>query len=262
MAVEAREASTVVLMRDRASDGRPEILLMRRHAKANFGAGAYVFPGGMLEPQDFSRDVLALASGMSVEEAATEMPGIDPPERALGLRIAAFRETFEEAGVLLAQREDQHWFHPTLKEAGELKAARLDSDYYGLVRRLGLQLPMDELVYIGHWITPECRPVRFDTRFFLLPVTEHLEVLPDRQEVFDELWITPQDAVDMEQQGELKLMNPTVINLEWLSGYAATTEAVKDLRGKTVETIRPKIALTPQGKERIVHPWDEDYANI
>ena len=263
MGVSARDASTVVLMRDSdGGQGSPEVLLMRRHAKANFGAGAYVFPGGMLEAQDYSPEVLSLAMGMSVGEAAREMPEVEPPERAMGLRIAAFRETFEEAGVVLAKREDGAWFHPTPEEAEIMHTARGDEEYYGLVRRLGLRLPMDDLIYFGHWITPEIRPLRFDTRFFLLPVTEHLEAMPDWQEVVDEIWVGPEEAVALARQGKLRVMNPTVTNLEWLAEYHTTAEAVAALRQKTVETIRPKIVATPEGKERIVQPWDEDYTRI
>ena len=261
MEVIARDASTVVLMRDRDEGaGPPEVLLMRRHAKANFGAGAYVFPGGMLEPQDYSPDVLALASGMSVAEAAREMPDVQPAERALGLRIAAFRETFEEAGALLGRRQNGDWFHPSGEEARLMQSARDDEDYYALVRQLGLRLPMDNLVYFGHWITPVCRPVRFDTRFFLLPVTEHLDAMPDHQEVFDDKWVTPAEAVEQQARGELRLMNPTLVNLSWLAAYGSTMEAVEALREKTVETIMPRVVTMPDGRERIIQPWDEDYA--
>ena len=256
----AREAATVVLMRDRSPEhGEPEVLLMRRHAKANFGAGAYVFPGGMLEAADYSPAMLNLVRGMTVEEAASEMQGVDPPEKALGLRVAALRETFEEAGVLLARREDGSEFHPTQEQAAALHHARTGADFAAVVQGLGLNLLVDQLVYIGHWITPVCRPIRFDTHFFLVSVTGRVEASPDRQEVMDEIWLTPSEALEQNKKGELRLMSPTMTNLEWLSVYGSTAETIEVLKEKPVQTILPKIIADSDGKEHIVHPWDKEY---
>jgi len=263
MGVTAKEAATVVLMRDRnnGSSG-PEVLLMRRHAKANFGAGLFVFPGGMLEPEDYSPHALELCDGLTIEQAAAEIPDSEPVEKALGFRVAALRETFEEAGVLLARRADGTEFHPTDQEAPRLLKARADEHYLELVEELGLRLPVGDLVHIGHWITPVCRPIRFSAHFYLVSVAGAVVAKPDRTEVFDDKWVTPSEALELHERGELPLMSPTIINLRWLADYASTQDALTALRGKKITTIQPKIVVREDGKEQLYHPWDQEYATL
>src|SRR5215469_13393107 len=88
-----RPASTVLLLRDHAAAGEIEVFMMVRHHQIEFNSGALVFPGGSVDNND--REIAART------ELYGGGNGLD--ESALGFRIAAIRETFEESGILLAR---------------------------------------------------------------------------------------------------------------------------------------------------------------
>lgn len=267
MPVLPKDAATVVLIRDGApGGGGPEVLLVRRHAHANFAAGAYVFPGGMLEESDYGQAAQGLSPGLSTEAAHGMIGDPHPCEKSLGLFVAGIRETFEEVGVLLAKKNGSPWLATMADE--EAFASAREQMYQGeigfisWVQGLGLTLATDDLVYFAHWITPAIRPKRFDTRFFIVQVDRDVDVRTDRKEVFDRVWITPEEASRRQQGGELELMRPTLANLELLAPYATSRQAVAAMRERQIPTILPKIVETPDGGRIVLHPGDEGYDTI
>ena len=94
----AAPSATVVLLRDAGHD--IEVFLLQRHAQSFVLGGAYVFPGGSLDAADCGEPLLAASVGVSPARAGEQLELA--PERALGHWGCAIRETFEEAGVLLA----------------------------------------------------------------------------------------------------------------------------------------------------------------
>ena len=102
--VPIKPAATVMLVRD-AADGEPgvEVFMMRRTTNAVFGAGMYVFPGGRVDGMDGADDIAPFCRGLD-DVAASEQLGVD--HGGLAYWVAAVRECFEEAGVLLAERRD------------------------------------------------------------------------------------------------------------------------------------------------------------
>src|SRR4051794_25721042 len=97
--VPVRPASTVVVLRD--MPGGPEVFLVRRNLTIAFMAGAHVFPGGRVDAADADCD----AAWCELPEAETSPPGAPPP----AFRVAALRELFEEAGLLLARNAAGDW---------------------------------------------------------------------------------------------------------------------------------------------------------
>lgn len=265
MPVAPKDAATVVLMRDRVPDGgEPEVLLVRRHPQANFAAGAHVFPGGMLEEGDYGEAARRLSPGLLACAAQSVIADIEPREKALGIFIAAIRETFEEVGVLLARDKNGSRWRTGERDGSALAEAREDMyrgsvDFISWVSGMQLTLATQDLVYFAHWITPDTRPKRFDTRFFLARVDRFVDVQTDRREVFDRLWVTPAEAVRRHEKGKLNLMTPTVKNLELLGNFSSTEEAIKTLKEAPVQTILPKIRFTPDGERKVLHPGDKDY---
>ena len=90
-------AATVVVLRD-TPDG-PEVFMVRRHDEARFMAGAHVFPGGRVEPDDLRDPDGPCLRGT---DEAHRLPSDLPAREAMAFHVAAIRELFEEAGVLLA----------------------------------------------------------------------------------------------------------------------------------------------------------------
>ena len=62
VALEPLPAATVTLVRD--SGAGPEVLMLQRNFQSGFMPGMYMFPGGALDPSDYSEQACALCSGL------------------------------------------------------------------------------------------------------------------------------------------------------------------------------------------------------
>jgi 8-oxo-dGTP pyrophosphatase MutT (NUDIX family) len=238
--------------------------MVQRHAEDAFAAGAFVFPGGVLEEADSGAESLALSTAFSPAQARAALGTVDSPERALGFYLAAIRETFEEVGVLLARTAaGELWQpHPGKEPTWRAVRAALREGRLGFAEwlgREGLRPAADALVYFAHWITPEGRPKRFDTRFFLASVDGRVPVKPDQAEIVGYRWIAPAEAVAAYHHGTMRMVNVTVKNLELLAGFDGVQAALAGLRNRAVRPIRPKLVPLSDGGVRIVHPWEPGY---
>lgn len=177
-------AATLLLLRGCGT--RLEVLMLRREAALKFMGGMWVFPGGRVDPSDCT----PTAAAQAAESPATE-PGLRaldgsplPDALALGLRIAACRETWEEAGILLARRRDGG--SPDQRQLHALQAERERVTTPGaFTQRLaaaGLLLDVGRLVSWAHWITPSHERRRFDTRFFTAGMPEGQSASTDGRE--------------------------------------------------------------------------------
>jgi 8-oxo-dGTP pyrophosphatase MutT (NUDIX family) len=151
-----RPAATIVLLRPGPQG--PEVLMLRRTQSAAFLGGAYGFPGGSLDAADADPAVLARVTGKTEEEANAKMKLA--AGSALAYFVAAVRECFEEAGVLLA----------TTAQGGHLSAERVqalmrhrNAPFNAFLAEEDLYVPAGDLAYYGHWITAPGRSRRFDT---------------------------------------------------------------------------------------------------
>src|SRR5262245_59146557 len=155
-AVEARLASTVMVVRD-APDAGVEVLLTERHSNMRFMAGAFVFPGGAVGESDYDTALVA-----QLAAAAPAWPHPDEPRHEWAHTLAALRETFEEAGLLLGAPASAAPQLPSLRErmmAGESLSK--------LLAQSGIRLDLGQLVPFVQWVTPRANPIRFDTRFYI-----------------------------------------------------------------------------------------------
>lgn len=222
-------AATVILLRDRPAF---EVLMIARAEGAAFAGGALVFPGGRVDPGDRDPSWTEHAAGLSA----------DPTLAAA--QIAAIREAFEEAGVLLARGPSG-----ALLSADEVRALspwranveRDDALFLTLVRRHGLSLAADQLTLFAHWIAPPGLHRRFDTLFFAAAFPDGQEILEDGDEATEALWISPEAAIAARAAGTRKIIFPTARNLELL-GVSQSTQAVVDFARQ--RPIRPVIPAT------------------
>lgn len=255
--MEIRDASTVLLLRD-TSQGL-EVFMVRRHLDSDFVGGAYVFPGGAVDPEDADPD---LVQGLD-DAAASHLLGLE----AGGLRffVAAVREVFEEAGVLLAYDREGRWVESW--DPGEI--ARY-ADYRRLLnareltmtdvcRREGLRVAADRLALFSHWITPPGPPRRFDTRFFLAAMPDLQDSLHDDQETVDSMWVRPAEALASAERGEVQIIFPTARNLEAVGQHPTVAEALQAAWARpAVGTIVPKV-VRDEGGIRVLIPGDAGY---
>ena len=252
-------AATLVLLRDRPAGG-VECLLMRRHMKSKFAAGDFVFPGGKIDPGDNPEDAARWCRGLEVKAAAQRLSLEAVPRTALGYWIGAIRETFEEAGLLLAVDADGRDVDITpARFADYRKACHRDNPaFWAMVRGERLQLATDRLVYFAHWITPEVQPLRFDTRFFAAMMPEGQEAIADEREITEVRWLTHGEAIEANARGELSLRNPTVKNLQLFDGASSTAAALARLDGREVRTILPRVIIEGD-KRRVLLPGEPGY---
>lgn len=252
-------AATLVLLRDRP-EGGVECLLMRRHLKSKFAAGDFVFPGGKIDAGDNPEDAVRWCRGLDVTAAAKRLRLEDAPRTALGYWIGAIRETFEEAGLLLAVGPDGRDVDVTPPRFVDYRKAchRDNPAFWAMVRGEVLRLATDRLVYFAHWITPEEQPLRFDTRFFAAPAPAGQQASGDDFEMTDLKWLTPQEALAAQTRREISLRNPTVKNLLLFDGARDTAHALDRLKDRVVTTIRPRVIM--EGDHRtILMPGDPGY---
>lgn len=248
--VAARPAATLALLRD-GEHGEMTVLLVRRHIQSDFNPNVFVFPGGSVAPSDREAET---TPGLCV--APTPRSG-DPTVLGSGFRVAALRECFEEAGVLLARRGSDFLARsPDDVDVVRADRAAVAAGTLGLralAERDGLTLETgDDLIHWAHWITPEGLPKRFDTHFFLTIAPEGQEAAHDAVETTESLWITPREALERFHEGALPLVLPTVHQLSALSGLTSLADARQRFGQATPLTVLPRIV----GKE-IVLPWDE-----
>jgi 8-oxo-dGTP pyrophosphatase MutT (NUDIX family) len=221
-----------------------QVLLVRRHARATFVPGAYVFPGGVLDPADASEATLARLTGLTPQRAAARLgtSGAGAPP-AIAYYVAALRETFEETGLLLAVGSGGPGPAPVIGSAA-VRRARSDLlaervSFVETLERLGCRLDLSGLEYFAHWITPEAEPRRYDTRFFLGVAPPGAEPVPDSREMTDALWITPAEAVRRAREGALPMIAPTLCALDDLTVFATSADAIDSLGRRRVRTIMP-----------------------
>jgi len=259
-----RDAATVILLRDR-TEGLYEVFLVRRHRNQAFMGGAYVFPGGRLDDADTDPELAACIGGFRAADAMRLLQETDLPEAtALGLFVAAIRETFEEAGVLLARDARGKVVDLSAPETAarfscyrlELHEGRLT--LAELVRREGLIFAPDLLVPYAHWITPEIEPRRFNTRFFLARLPEGQVPVHDRLELTESSWMTPAFALAENEAGRIILMPPTLKTMEELLSFPNSAQLFAAARSRRIRTILPEVFRTADGFG-IRLPHDSEY---
>jgi 8-oxo-dGTP pyrophosphatase MutT (NUDIX family) len=260
--VPVKPAATVMLVRD-ALDGAPgvEVFMLRRTANAVFGAGMFVFPGGRVDGIDGADDIAPFCRGLDDAEASRQL-GIE--RGGLAYWVAAVRECFEEAGVLLAQRRDGGPLELRSEDRHEVHDHDSSLSLVALCRRDDLVLDLSSTYYVDHWITPIGEQRRFDTRFFVAELPVDQEPLHDDMETVESLWVRPSEALRMQAAGELMMMPPTMANLRRLEPHATAAAALA--AAALVEDppcVLPKIRRDTDGRiVGVAMPGDADYDDL
>jgi 8-oxo-dGTP pyrophosphatase MutT (NUDIX family) len=209
-----------------------EVFMLRRNLRSAFVAGAFVFPGGAVDADDRLPPATELVHGI---DAATADARLGVEHSGLGFWVAAIRESFEEAGVLLARDvATGAGVAPGLVEALVPRRAAVaagEQSFADLVRPHGLALDAGALRVFAHWITPEPAPRRYDTWFFVAPAPEGHAYEHDSDETVASEWVQPAAALERARRGELELIYPTFKSLQALARFPTVTallDAVDD----------------------------------
>ena len=263
MTVIPKKAATVILLRDKEPEGF-DVLLLKRHEKSSFMGGNFVYPGGRVDQNDGSLEICSLSRGMTFEEARKILGGTLSPEESFAHWIAAIRELFEEAGVLLAYDQKGKLLELRNRDAREKflhYRELLQKDKINIcemAQKENLLFALDHLHYYAHWITPEARSERFDTCFFLARYPSGQEASHDQKETTAGAWLTPRKALEENLTGEVILSPPTLKTLEDLSRSRSIEDIFHSLKRKDIQPILPiltKISDNPL----LIFPWDPEY---
>jgi 8-oxo-dGTP pyrophosphatase MutT (NUDIX family) len=239
-----RDAATVVILRSAADGEGVETLMLRRTAAMKFAPGAYVFPGGSVDPADYGAEVGW--HGPSPAEFGARLGATAGVARALV--CAAVRETFEESGVLLAGPPDGGPLPVPAGPSWDADRAALASGTLtlaGLLSRRGLVLRADLLVPWARWITPEGEPRRFDARFFAAALPDGQQAVGHEAEAEHVAWLDPASAIGAARAGEMSLLPPTAATLNELGSAVAGGDGLDGILAtrRAIEPICPRLLL-------------------
>ncbi len=240
--------------------------MVQRHVDSDFVGGVYVFPGGKVDDDDRSTAAGRACEGRNDAEASTLL-GLS--SGGLAFWVAALRECFEEAGVLLARRTGRSPDGALLdmtdpaqrRRLGELRAALNagEMSFLELLGAEGLRLAADRVHYFSHWITPEAAPKRYDTRFFVAALPPGQVPGHDEHETVDTVWVKPADALKRAAAGEFDLIFPTMKNLEAIGRFTTSDQLLRAAAAvERVPAILPRVVADQRGF-RILLPGDEGY---
>lgn len=238
--------------------------MVRRHLDSDFVGGAYVFPGGKVDDEDRSAAAGHACVGRD-DVTASELLGVDAG--GLAFWVAAMRECFEEAGVLLACQGEGAGIPVDLsspEDRRRLAARRAelnarDVGFLELLRAEGLCLSADCVHYFSHWVTPLGSPKRYDTRFFVAALPPDQVPVHDEHETIDTVWVRPAEALARAAAGELDLIFPTMKNLEAIGRFTTSAELLAAAAAvEHVPTVLPRVVADHRGF-RILLPGDPGY---
>jgi 8-oxo-dGTP pyrophosphatase MutT (NUDIX family) len=234
------------------------VFLVRRHESTAFMGGAHVFPGGRVDAADRETAEPRWCDGMA--GAASHFPDL-PPSDAIAYHVAAARELFEEAGVLLARGADGAF----VSFAGAADRARFTQDrrdVHGgiltlrdIVGREGLRLALDALVPLAHWVTPPIDVRQFDTRFFVTRVPVHQAPAHDDTETTHSLWIAAAEAIARCRTDDIVLPPPTWTTLREIERFRTVDEVLEWARQRRIVRREPKF-VEQAGAKLLLLPGD------
>ncbi|MGD8990147.1 MAG: hypothetical protein PVI00_01705 [Desulfobacterales bacterium] len=251
-------AATVILARQHQAE--LQVYLLKRHAGSGFMAGHYVFPGGILDAQDWRYRFWQRHVDLSGQALSNRLSGESlPAEQVVAYGVAAIRETLEEAGVFLAKRANQN--PADLEHAVRVrKHMDLPPDWFvNLAKSQGWTLQLSALSPWSHWITPVPMKRRYDTRFWLACMPSDQHCRPDQLETTHGLWVNPQEGLNGNLNGQISLSPPTLVSLQQLLAF----DSLADLKAEILERkwgkpILPRMISLDRGAI-LIEPWDAAY---
>jgi 8-oxo-dGTP pyrophosphatase MutT (NUDIX family) len=253
-----RDAATVILVRGRETFF--ETYLLRRSTKSGFMGGLYVFPGGTVDTPDRGTTnwlpFIDLPAKQVEQQLGTTTFDLDS---AVAFGVAAIRETLEEAGVFIASFTDKSESDFARAAGLRLKKKRNDDWFGNLIRSEKWTLLFSHLGPWSHWITPERMNKRFDTRFFIVPMPDHQQCVPDNLETKHGIWLSPMAALKQNLSGQTPLSPPAVVTLTELSRFRSLSDLMHHMASRPWgDPISPVMLPSNEGPV-IIEPWDHQF---
>lgn len=245
-----RAAATVVVLRD--GERGVEVLMLRRNVRSAVLGGAYVFPGGKLDPADRSvARSRRLGSPMTQLHARLGEPALEA-DVAAALYVAACRETLEEAGVLFVHGAGAQ----VAERARELACG--ETGFEGMLDDLGLELSTEQMLPWSRWITPRTPSMmdrRFDARFFVAALPAGQQARHDEHEATESVWLQPAAALDRYRNRDIVLAPVQLMSLAHLARHRSVDSVLDEARMRPPPLIEPE-PYEDEGGRAIAYPGD------
>ena len=254
-----KDAVTVIVVRDAPGTGsggdRLEVLLLERHGASAFAPGALVFPGGKLDPTDAQLDPTRVRC--TDPERWADRLGVAGADAAVAMLVAAVRETFEEAGILLVRGDGAAPALPANLAVTRARMAARDGayDWREWLARHELVLDLEAMARWSWWLTPQGEPRRYDTRFLVAGLPAGQAATHDEVETTSMRWIRPADALTAHAEGRLHVIFPTRRTLEQLAAHPDAASVLAAARSEAVDLrrIEPSVVRV-DGAPMVQHP--------
>ena len=250
-AVKIRPAATVMIVADRPN---LEVLLIKRSSKMVFATGMWVFPGGAVDPGE-ADNFEPYCDGLD-DAAASRILGID--NGGLAYWVAAIRENLEEAGLLLARRKDGEPLTSEMIAADRDALNSGEMTFLELVERHGLRVNTGAVHYVSHWVTPTGPPRRFSARFFVTRPPAGQTVTHDESETVGWAWMSPREAVERFERGEMVMMTPTVRMLRCLAWFDSADDVMAAAAAQLPDE-QCRVRWETDGSYTVVLPGEPGY---
>ena len=255
--VPVRPAATVMLIDDRPD---LQIFMMKRNSNTVFAGWMWVFPGGAVDHQDDASYFSGIANNKADNQASESM-GLE--EGGLAYYMAAIRETFEEAGVLLAlNKEDESQLN--IEEASKAKFQHYrdqlnagEIELKTILEEESLIADIGKIHYIARWITPFGSPKRFDARFFIARIPSRQIPVHDNGELVSSVWMPPHEVLEKAATDEMILMSPTLLMVKSLSAFNSADQVIESASSNLEE--HP--ARVHRNSGMIVMPGEAGYSD-
>jgi 8-oxo-dGTP pyrophosphatase MutT (NUDIX family) len=217
----ATPAATMVIFRINPDGGAPLLLMVERIKAMAFAGGAAVFPGGKVDAADYDYAAM-LAGPLPLDEAAA--------------RLAAIRETIEEAGLALGLAG----VGDPADCAGARAALHDGESLQTVCVKNGWTPDFEQLVPWSRWRPPAFERASriFDTRFYLVDAGNSAPLATvDNTENTALFWATAADALQCANEDKIKIIFPTRRNLERLALWGSFDAAAAHAAEHPVSTV-------------------------
>jgi len=222
------------------------VFTVKRSHGSGFMAGAHVFPGGVVDAVDHQ------AFGHEFQARYTDC----------AYRIAAIRELFEETGILLVTPSSAlEALSPDALQEYRNAVHKDASEFETLCETLNCRPAIERMLPWSRWITPPQEKRRFDARFYLALLAETPAARHDDEETISSCWLSPDDALESAEKGEIFLPPPTWFTfreLQSLPDHEALRNAVD---GRNTHAIEPHI-LPGEGELILVMQGDPEHPEV
>ncbi len=253
--VPIRPAATVMLVEDKPD---LQVFMMERSANTVFAGGMWVFPGGSVDHNDKPGHFEPYCTHRSDAEAS-QLLGLD--QGGIAYYVAAVREAFEEAGILLALHKDtgisldiQTPEDQVRFDAHRDRVNEQSDQFLSVIESEDLLLDVGQMHYVARWITPEGPPRRFDARFFVTRMPTNQNPRHDDHELVHCAWFSPTEILEREKAGDMVLMSPTLRMIKTLAKFNSADEVIA-----AAETVLPDERARINADRELVLPGDPGY---